>query len=358
MDKNVFHNTWFIRIASLFFAIFLYIFVSSETASVPIHVIKNQEYASVNVTETISNVPVYLGKTDPETFVSGVPETVDVRLTGPKNIINQVTSETIRVETEDLTNAQTGSKAIRYEVTNLPEDVDYQVTPSRTIVQISHRKTIKLPVTYEVEDGAVDQQFEVTQVKMNPQEVTLTGNDKIINNVDKVYIKILSEEPNVANFTGNYPIQIVDKDGNLLDVNSSVSDIEAEVIVEPKIQSSKVSLSTSGEDLENFTYSYEFETVNEVQIRSKNRIPAIEGRVDVSGLTSDTLLPVTINVPDGVKLVGEQLLSVYVRIVPVEHSTQPQSGNVSENATENESVSSDSETTELESEIETEMTQE
>lgn len=356
MNKNVFQNIWFIRITSLFFAIFLYMFVSSETASVPVHVIKNQEFASVNVTETISNVPVYLGKTDPETFVSGVPEAVDVRLTGPKNIINQVTSETIRVETEDLTNAQTGSKAIRYLVTNLPEEVDYQVTPSRTIVQISHRKTINVPVTYDIDDGAIDRQFEVTSVELNPQEVTLTGNDKIIDDVDRVYIKIMSNEANNSDFKGTYPIQIIDKEGNLLDVNASVSDIEAEVIVKPKAQRSKVSLSPLGEDRQNFTYSYEFETTNEVGIRSKNRIPAVEGTVDVSGITSDTLLPVEINVPNGAELIEEQLLSVYVRIVPVEISERTQSEVSSEDTSENERQSSDLQTSEEMSE--SEVTQE
>ena len=343
MDKNVFQNTWFIRIASLFFAIFLYIFVSSETASVPIHVIKNQEYASVNVTETISNVPVYLGKTDPETFVSGVPEAVDVRLTGPKNIINQVTSETIRVETEDLRNVQTGSKAIRYLVTNLPEDVDYQVTPSRTIVQISHRKTVNVPVSYEVDPGAIDSKFEVVDVKINPQEVTLTGNDQIIDDVDQVFIKILSNEANKENFKGTYPIQIVDKDGNLLDVNASSSDIEVEVIVAPKGQTAKVSLNAVGENRANFNYTYEFETTNEVKIRSLHRIPAVEGTVDVSGLTTDTSLPVKVNLPKGVKFIGEQLLSVYVRIIPVENSQESPTDNSGDPQDEIEQVESESE---------------
>lgn len=311
-----FNNVWFIRFVSLLISIFLYIFVASEK-SVPLRAIQNQEFASVNVTETISNVPVYLGKTDGETFVSGVPDTVDVRLTGPKSIINQVSNETLRVETEDLTKMQTGSKSIRYLVMNLPDEVDYQVTPSRTIVQISRRESIKLPIEYEVDPEAIDPNFQVKQVDLKTKEVTLTGTDKIIKAIDRVYINITSEESQNQDFSGVYGIKIVDKEGNLLDVNANVVDIEVDVSLVPSTQEVSLNLLVQGENTENFTYTYEFADQDYVLINYNPNVHSINAILDVSGLTSDASLMAQLEIPDSVELVGQAEISVNVYLQPI-----------------------------------------
>lgn len=349
MNKKTFNNVWFIRLISLLFSIFLYFFVTSEN-SVPLRSIKNHEFASVNITETISNVPVYLGKTDGETFVSGVPETVDVRLTGPKSIINQVSSETLRVETEDLTDMPTGSKSIRYLVMDLPDEIDYQVTPSRTIVQISRRESVKKTIEYEVDPQAIAQGYQVTQVNLKPTEVTLTGTDKIIKEIDRVFINVTSQDPQSKSFTGTYAIKIVDKNGNLLDVNANIMDIKAEVIVEPLAEEVSLQIVPQGEDSENFTYTYEFVDRNTVSIQGPAGIDGLEVLVDVSALKSSQTVNGQVNLPDGVKLIGNPTIQVHVTLHPLDtgniESVDP--GEETDNTTENTdgNASSDSQTTE------------
>lgn len=321
MNKDFLKNAWFIRIVSLFFSIFLYMFVASENASVPIRMLQNPESASVNISETISNVPVFLGKTDDDTFVSGVPETVDVRLTGPRNIINQVTSENLRVETEDLTNMQPGSRAIRYIVTNLPEDVDFQITPSRTIVQISKKESITLPIEYDIDNGVIDSGMELAEVILTPSEVTLTGNNEIIKKIDRVYINITSKESNQKNFYGTYAIKIVDKDGNLLDVNANANNIKADVRIRSKSKDVKVELNSVGEDQQNYSYSYEFVSGSQVKITGDSNIESIKGSVDVSGMTESGNVPVILEFPKGVQLAVQIPVEVFVNIVSKNNNT-------------------------------------
>lgn len=284
----------------------------------PLRAIQNQEFASVNVTETISNVPVYLGKTDGETFVSGVPDTVDVRLTGPKSIINQVSNETLRVETEDLTKMQTGSKSIRYLVMNLPDEVDYQVTPSRTIVQISRRESIKLPIEYEIDPESIDENYQVDQVNLKTKEVTLTGTDKIIKEIDRVYINITSQEPQKQNFSGVYAIKIVDKDGNLLDVNANVVDIEVDVTLVPSTQEVSLNLLPQGENTGNFNYTYEFANQDFVVIKNNPNVHSINAIVDVSGLTGNATLIADLELPESVELIGQPKINVNVYLQPIQ----------------------------------------
>ena len=336
MNKNILKNAWFIRIISLFFSIFLYMFVASENASVPIRVLQNQESASVNITETISNVPVYLGKTDGETFVSGVPETVDVRLTGPKNIINQVTSETLRVETEDLTNMQTGSRAIRYIVTNLPEDVDFQITPSRTIVQISRKKSVTLPIEYDIDPGAIDASAEIAEVILNPSEVTLTGNNEIIKKIDRVFINIISKETNSKDFSGTYALKIVDVDGKPLDVNANATNIKADVRLRSKSKDVTIDLYSKGENRQQYTYAYEFVTGNQVKVSGASDIDSISGAVDVNGMTKSGKVAIELELPSGVQLVNQTPVEVFVTVNPIK-TKESNSNRGSEEVTEESS---------------------
>lgn len=329
MNKKTFTNIWVIRFVSLVFAIFLYFFVSSENANVPLRGMQNQEFASVNVTETISNVPVYLGPTDGATFVSGVPETVDVRLTGPRNIINQVSSETLRVETESLTDMQPGSRAIRYLVKNLPENIDYQVTPSRTIVQISKRETLTKPVEYVIDKAALDKDYYIASVKVNPKEVTLTGNEEIIKQVDRVYINITSEAKMQKTFTGTYAIKIVDKADNLLDVNASQTDIKAEVTIVPIQKDVAINLLAKGEDTENYTYNYEFVGANKLAIASANPIQFINGIVDVTDMTESGVVNVALEIGKGMILVDPETIEVRAIIQP-KSAESPESSQTSQ----------------------------
>ena len=86
-NSRWYDNKWFLRIASLVFAVFLYGMVQASSPSVT-SLSNLQQVVSVDTTETISNVPVKLGKHDDDIFVSQLQETVTVTLTGPKNIVS------------------------------------------------------------------------------------------------------------------------------------------------------------------------------------------------------------------------------------------------------------------------------
>ena len=75
-----------------------------------------QQVVSVDTTETISNVPVKLGKHDDDIFVSQLQETVTVTLTGPKNIVSSLASGNLVVQTEDLTGIETGQQTLKLEI--------------------------------------------------------------------------------------------------------------------------------------------------------------------------------------------------------------------------------------------------
>ena len=153
MKESIFDNIWFVRIISLAFALFLYAFVSSENSD-QFQAISNQQFASIETSETISNVPVYLGEHDEDVFVSEMPESVTVKLTGPRNIITQVTVEDFIVQTEDIRGIDTGRQTIRLIAIGLPEEIEKnlkELTSMNILGSVQSEKLSKVQILKQLE---------------------------------------------------------------------------------------------------------------------------------------------------------------------------------------------------------------
>lgn len=314
-------NIWFVRIISLFFAIFLYAFVASENNRFDIQ----PSNASINVTETISNVPVQLGPVDDDVFVSNLQENVSLRVTGPQNIVTQVLAQDLYVVTEDLRGSEMGQQQVRLEMPSDLEEsgVEYQITPSRVIVDLDRLASTEVDLQYEIEDGVVAEGYEIGNVSMEPATVVLTGKESTIEKIDRASVKISSDEPVTETFTRDIPIEIRDSANNLLDLNANITNtrvtVEVRQIADPV---ANISLNITGENPENYNYEYALVGSDQVTLEGDasiiNNINQVTATLDVSGITTSGTFPATIQIPDGVSSVAPQTIDVSVTITPVE----------------------------------------
>lgn len=320
MKQSVFDNIWFVRIISFVFALFLYAFVSSENSD-QFQAISNQQFASIETSETISNVPVYLGDHDEDVFVSELPESVTVKLTGPRNIIAQVTIEDFIVQTEDLRGISTGRQTIRLIATGLPEEVEYQITPVRHVVQISRRETITVPVDYIIADNLVAEGYKIGEVNLSLAEVTLTGKAETIAEIEQVVIKISSDSPQTENFIQKYRLQILNSEGQLLDINASATEIDADVEVRPIVKEVSLSIIPVGENPEKYTYAYKFSGPATVNLQANqsvlDQINGINVSVDVSVLTETGTVTGYLELPETIISSSIDQSEVLVTLTPL-----------------------------------------
>ena len=323
-NSRWYDNKWFLRIASLVFAIFLYGMVQASSPTVT-SLSNLQQVVSVDTTETISNVPVKLGKHDDDIFVSQLQETVTVTLTGPKNIVSSLASGNLVVQTEDLTGIETGQQTLKLEIPGLPDSVKYQINPSRVVVQVARRKTVTVPVEYEIEEGTIASGMEVGNVTLNPSQVELTGNEENINKVKRAYIRIGNTTAHNRTFTGKFKLQVVDADNKLLDVNANVSEVEAHVELNAQ-QRKTVNLVVAAQGESN-SYRYQYQLVDASQIALQGSASVLENirnikvNVDVSNLTSSATLKGQLELPDGVTANLSGPVSVAVTVTPITTDT-------------------------------------
>lgn len=324
MNKTSYlNNKWVLRLIALVFAVFLFIFVTTENRQ--FMQANRQTNTSVNVTETISNVPVIPKNLAKDKFVSGLKETADVRITGPRNIINQVIADEIYVETEDLSDMDVGAHMVKLVIGGATtKEIDYQITPSWTNIELGQLETVNLPITYELGQDLLEDGYQVTDVEIEPKEVTLTSRADIIQKIDKVEILILSLTPKSESFEEKYTIQVKDREGNLLDVNLSQPEASAQVNIQPQGKRVELRLKAQGQD-DQYNYQFAFTNTSHVVLYGSEEdvkdVDYVTAIIDVSGLTRTGIRTAFVQAPEGVKVSLSQVpISVMVTEQPTEES--------------------------------------
>ena len=84
MDKFM-ENRWFMRIVGLLLAFVLYVSVNFDEMALQ----RSESSNPPENVETIQNVPVEVFYDSENLFVTGVPETVNIEVEGPKNLVTQ-----------------------------------------------------------------------------------------------------------------------------------------------------------------------------------------------------------------------------------------------------------------------------
>ena len=167
--------------------------------------------------------------------------------------------------------------------------------------------------------------FEIDSVELNINEVTLSGSADEINKVARVLIQIFADKPQSTSFTKKYRVQILDKDGNPLDVNPSETEITATVNLREKTKTVGLNIVPVGEN-ESFQYHYTLSNIQTVSISGNNiaNIDSLNVIVDVSDLvTSGNVLGV-IELIDGIS-VSPETVDVTVTVNNLQTETDVES---------------------------------
>lgn len=346
MINKFYNNRIALLILSLFLSILMFVYVKAEQYSEnPVSFFQNVSEAT---TETIYNVPVYIDGNVDAYYVTGLPDTVSVSLSGPKNLIEQtLEADDFRVITEDLTNLGEGSHYIQLQLENVSESVSYEISPSSVNISIDSLQTTEYPVQVEMSnESAVADGYEITDVTLSQDSVTLTGSTSDIESVSQVYTVVNIPDNLSEDYTTTATVITENADGDILNINTDPSEVDVTVQVSPEGVSVPIVANITNEregytyeatilDSQNATLSGDYDTINNTE--------SVSATVDVSGITTRTTVDAPIVLPDGVT--GSDPSSVRVQVVPTaSESSSSSSSSASSSASsesDEDSVSSD-----------------
>ena len=300
---------------SLFLSITLFVLVDQKRLKFfdsSAQVFKNQ------TVEAIYNEEAYV--------VEGLPETVDITLIGSKAdlyIANQSSEHTVTV---DLTGLEPGTHKVNIEYNQGLNGLEYSVNLSVATVIIYDKVSDTRSLDYDIlNEDKLDKKFVIEDVNLDTDEVTIRGAEHKLDEVTSVKALIDVEDLTTTEVgtqtIDDVTLKAYDKDGNVVDVEFVPEKVKAEVTIASP--SKEVSLNfvpkgkmPFGKAISSYSFSQ-----NKITIYGPadvlKKIDSINVEVDVTSISSDTDLDVTLKKPSGVKSLSENSTKLDLKVTDI-----------------------------------------
>jgi YbbR domain-containing protein len=213
--KDFLRSNLFYRLSSVVLAIFLMFYV---------HSLENP-----NSEKTFYSINIAFNNQPSDLILSGEPKTVDIRIKGTRNLVNNTSSKDIKAWV-DLAEAKAGKSVYKVQY-SMPEGVEIAwIKPGTMELYLDEigSKTVALKYTTA---NAVESGFGNFEPVVEPAQVQVSGPKLLLEKISHAVVNI-DLTGLKTNFEGELPIQLVDQDGNpVQDAMISLSQDKAKVQV-------------------------------------------------------------------------------------------------------------------------------
>ena len=310
----------FLVVISFILTMALFVYASESSPS------RQSAAVSIQTTSnTIGNVPVYVDMDSQLYTVTGLPESVTLRIEGSSSSLLAVAGNaSYRVKTPNLNELGTGKHMITLQVTGLPSGVKGTVSPETVEIMIEKKSTVELPVSVNVNRANLPGAYKSGQALVSPARVTISGPESLINQVENVLATVTVPENTKADYTSSVAVQALDATGKPLALKVEPEQVQVRVPITTNSKKVPLVLTTTGSAGSQYTYQLKSD-IKEVTILGAqeilDRLTAIPVVVDVSQMTKTTTQAVKLTLPTGVDSVTPENISVEVVVTPVTTQT-------------------------------------
>lgn len=288
----------------------------------------SRQSAAVSIqttSNTIGNVPVYVDMDSQLYTVTGLPESVTLRIEGSSSSLLAVAGNaSYRVKTPNLNELGTGKHMITLQVTGLPSGIKGTVSPETVEIMIEKKATVELPVSVNVNRANLPGAYKSGQALVSPARVTISGPESLINQVENVLATVTVPENTKADYTSSVAVQALDATGKPLALKVEPEQVQVRVPITTNSKKVPLVLTTTGSAGSQYTYQLKSD-IKEVTILGAqeilDRLTAIPVVVDVSQMTKTTTQAVKLTLPTGVDSVTPENISVEVVVTPTTTQT-------------------------------------
>ncbi len=310
----------FLIVISFVLTMALFVYASESSPS------RQSAAVSIQTTSnTIGNVPVYVDMDSQLYTVTGLPESVTLRIEGSSSSLLAVAGNaSYRVKTPNLNELGTGKHMITLQVTGLPSGVKGTVSPETVEIIIEKKATVELPVSVNVNRSNLPGAYKSGQALVSPARVTISGPESLINQVENVLATVTVPENTKADYTSSVAVQALDATGKPLALKVEPEQVQVRVPITTNSKKVPLVLTSTGSAGSQYTYQLKSD-IKEVTILGAqevlDRLTAIPVVVDVNQLTKTTTKAVKLTLPTGVDSVTPENISVEVVVTPTTTQT-------------------------------------
>lgn len=303
-------SPWFLRFTALFLAIILYFSVQTEESKLKGKAVGNQM-------DVIHEVPVEVYYDDENLVVTGVPETVNVKIEGPMNIVQ--TTKLLKDFTlfVDLRTLTMGDHNVRIKSENFSDKLQVTLDPSTINVLIEEKITQTFRVDPEMNRGLLAENFKVVNMDVSPSTIEVTGAKSIVESISFVKATVSGDKDIDKSFEHQAKVRVLDRDLNKLNVTVIPEHVDVKVEVAENSKEVPVVLTTQGTPPANIAIEAITTEVKNVKLFGPSnvldQIEQLEVNVDVSKVKGQDTLEINLKKPEGVSSMSKSKVKVKVK---------------------------------------------
>ena len=296
MDK-IFESYWALRITALVlaFALFFYAKADMDTKS----------GTSVSAeTDILYNVPLEVYYDDTNLIVTGLPETVNVMISGPKQIVLQTKNIKDYKVFVNLNSLMIGEHHVTIQNEGFSDKLEVSIEPKSVNVVIEERVTKEFRVDPEMNNRLIAEEYILDKMTADPATVMVTGAKSVIENISYVKATVTGEPGIKSSFEQEANVKVLNADLNRLDVVIEPGKVNVKVEIKEYSRDIPIKIKQIGEfqtgiSLENISVEPSRLTVYGKKAVI-DELPELVVEFDVSGLQESGDYEAKVIVPDGI----------------------------------------------------------
>lgn len=179
----------------------------------------------------ITEVPIKIEGLSDEYEISGVPESVNLMLTGSSFDISTVKVSKNYEVYLDVTNLGEGEHTVDFNSRNFPDDLQVAILPANATIKLSPKVTSTFKLGYRfINEDKMDSAYSAAVSKMEHEQVEVRGSQETINKIYTVEANI--DLTNIdKSFSQEAPIYAYDRSGAKLNVEITPSIVDVDCTV-------------------------------------------------------------------------------------------------------------------------------
>jgi YbbR domain-containing protein len=281
--------------------------------------LREYQVASKNQSVVIENVPVQIYYDEENLVVSGVPNTVNVKISGPKSIVIQAKSQRDFQVAIYLTDPEIGNQKASFVTKNLSDKLKATIIPGYITVNVQERITKSFAVETIVKDLKLEEGYSIEEKFGIPGNVMVIGGKDVVEKIAHVYAVVDSKEPISKDFKRDVVLIAVDNKSNKLNVIITPDKVEINIKLNIPSKDIPIDAKIIGEPTKGYLVESVTLSKTDVTVFSKdasfNGITSISLPIDVSGKTESFEVDVPLVLPDAIVNASHNSVKAVVNIV-------------------------------------------
>ena len=223
MDK-LFDSNWALRITALIIALALFFYVKTELDS-------SRVTTSADEVAVLTDIPLEVYYDDENLIVTGLPETVNMTISGPDKIVLRTELAKDFSVFVELNELMIGEHRVEVQHENISEKLEVKLDPQWVNISIEERVTQEFKVDPEMNNRLLAEGYEVASKVASPSTVLITGARSVLKSISYVKATVTGESGIKDSFEQEANVKVLNADLNRLDVQVEPAVVKVSVEV-------------------------------------------------------------------------------------------------------------------------------